>query len=171
MTDWRYAPAETGVVLDFVAALPVSECMRRLRSESLRFAGQRLCVRQTGQRLLVEVGWQQQCDDEQAGLWLLRFDGMLTPVSGGTHVCGPVVRNGTLEMLLTIPGLITAVFAVLGIALAVPFIAALSVILLGLFAAYYVTFQKLLNRLAHDLARWLTACLTQTTQEAGESLP
>lgn len=160
---WPYDPAQTGVVLDFVSALSVGECLRCLRQET-RFAGQRVCVRQEGERLLVEVGWLQQCDEEQAGLWLLRFDGVLTPVSAGTHIYGPVMRNGTLEMLLTIPGVITAVFAVLGIALAVPFVAALSVILLGLFAAYYVAFQKLLNQQAHGLARWLVACLTQPAQ-------
>lgn len=171
MTIHRYEPAQTGLVLDFVSALSMGDCLRLLRQEPQRFAGQRLCVRQEGTRLWVEVGWQQRCTDERPGLWLLRFEGVLVPVSAGTHVYGPVVRNGTLEMLLAVPGVITAVFAVLGIALAVPFVAALSVILLGLFAAYYVYYQKLLNQQAYDLGQWLMARLTEPAHSVSGPLP
>lgn len=171
MRAWRLAPAHTGVALDLVTVLSADDCLRCLLQEPQRLAGQHVCVRQEGGRVLVEVGWQHQGTDERPGLWLLRFEGALMPVSAGTHVYGPVVRNGTLEMLLAIPGLITASFAVLGIALAVPFVAALSVILLALFVAYYVTFQKLLNQQAHDLAQWIVARLTQPAHRVSGPLP
>jgi hypothetical protein len=167
VTAWRPDPAGDGVAVEFVTALALDESVRCLGGSPRRFGGQELCVRVQGDRVLVEVGWQHHGAEEAPGLWLLRFEGVLIPGDAGTRVLGQVVRNSTLETLLTVPGLITSVFAVLGIALAVPFVAILSVILLGLFVAYYVYFQKLLNRQAHDLADWVVARLA-TAEEPGE---
>ncbi|MBP8972232.1 MAG: hypothetical protein KBH93_00040 [Anaerolineae bacterium] len=168
MTALRYPPAGDAVVVEFVTALAWDECLHSLTHGPLRFGGQQLYVRVQGDRVLVETGWQQRPTEGMPGLWLLRFEGVLGPEDAGTRVVGQVVRNSTLETLLTVPGLITSVFAVLGIALAVPFVAVLSVILLVLFATYYVYFQKLLNRQAHDLAHWVVARL-MVTGEPGQS--
>ncbi len=154
-----YYSAGDGVAVEFVTALGPDECVRYLASGARRFGEQELSVRAQGDRVLVEVGWQRRPAEEAPGLWLLRFEGVLVPGDAGTRVSGQVVRNSALETLLTVPGLITSVFAVLGIALAVPFVAILSVILLVLFVAYYVYFQKLLSHQAHDLAHWVVARL------------
>jgi hypothetical protein len=168
VTALRYLPAGDAVAVEFVTALAMDECVRSLANGPRRFGGQQLCVRVRGDRVLVETGWQRHCAEETPGLWLLRFEGVLGPENAGTRVVGQVVRNSTLETLLTVPGLITSVFAVLGIALAVPFVAVLSVILLVLFATYYVYFQKLLSRQAHDLASWVVVRL-MVTEEPGQS--
>ena len=168
MTASRPDPAGDGVPVEFVTALALDESIRCLADSPRRFGGQELRVRVQGESVLVEVGWQHHGEEETPGLWLLRFEGVLIPGDAGTRVLGQVVRNSTLETLLTVPGLITSVFAVLGIALAVPFVAILSVILLALFVAYYVYFQKLLNRQAHDLADWVAARLTMG-EEPGQS--
>jgi len=168
VTALRYLPAGDGVAVEFVTALAVDECARSLANVPRRFGGQQLSVRVRGVHVLVETGWQRGSAEETPGLWLLRFEGVLVAESAGTRVVGQVVRNSTLETLLTVPGLITSAFAVLGIALAVPFVAILSVILLALFATYYVYFQKLLSRQAHDLAYWVVARL-MVTGEPGQS--
>jgi hypothetical protein len=80
------------------------------------------------------------------------------------------VRNNKLEGSLAAVGIVTAVLSVLGIALSVPFIGALSVILLILFAAYYVRYQKLLNQQATDLRQWVYEWLTIPQGWAGGSL-
>jgi hypothetical protein len=152
-------PAGDGVAVEFVTVLGPDECVRHLASGARRFGGQELSVRAQGDRVQVEVGWQRRPAEEAPGLWLLRFEGMLVPGEAGTRVYGQVVRNSTLETLLTLPGLITSVFAVLGIALAVPFVAVLSTILLVMFVTYYLYFQKLLSRQARDLAHWVVARL------------
>ena len=159
MTARQFFPAGDAVVVEFVTALARDECLRSLTHGPRRFGGQELSVRAQGDRVLVEMGWQRRPAEEAPGLWLLRFEGMLVPGDAGTRVVGQVVRNSTLETLLTVPGLITSVFAVLGIALAVPFVAILSAILLVLFVAYYVYFQKLLSYQARDLAQWVAARL------------
>ena len=120
MTALRYPPAGDAVVVEFVTALAWDECLHSLTHGPLRFGGQQLYVRVQGDRVLVETGWQQRPTEDMPGLWLLRFEGVLGPEDTGTRVVGQVVRNSTLETLLTVPGLITSVFAVLGIALAVP---------------------------------------------------
>jgi hypothetical protein len=103
-------------------------------------------------------------------LWLLRFEGSLTPISVGTRVHGVVVRNNRLEGGLAVVGILTAALSVLGIALSVPFIGSLSLILLILFAAYYVHYQKLLNQQAHDLRQWVYEWLTVPQGWASGSL-
>ena len=57
--------------------------------------------------------------------------------------------------MLALPGIVTGVFCVLGIALAVPFVATLSLILLVMLAGFYVYYQRLLTRQAHDLVNWI----------------
>ncbi len=158
------------IALDFVTALPVDESIRCLKRNIRRLKGQRIFVRQEDKRLLIESGWHAGNANEPPGLWLCRFEGELTPVSVGTRVHGRVVRNGRLELLLTLPGLITSVFAVLGIALNVLFVAALSAMMLALFMAYYVYFQKLLGRQARELSQWVFASLTVPEGRASGSL-
>jgi hypothetical protein len=81
------------------------------------------------------------------------------------------VRNKVLESVLAVPGIVTGVFCVLGIALNVPFVAVLSPILLVMLAGFYVYYQRLLARQAHDLMRWLQEWLLVPQGRAGGTLP
>jgi hypothetical protein len=156
--------------VDFVTVLSVDDCVRSLKRAAAGNAEQRLSVRLNDGRIFIEslIGHTRRGQPSQ--LWLLRFEGSLTPVSVGTRVHGEVVRNNKLEGSLAAVGIVTAVLSVLGIALSVPFIGALSVILLILFAAYYVRYQKLLNQQATDLRQWVYEWLTIPQGWAGGSL-
>lgn len=163
-------PPNTTSRLDFVTALPVDDCLRLLTRGARRTAERRLLVQLKGDALVVEWAALRVRRGQAPLLWLLRFEGDLTPVSTGTRVRGGVVRNRALESLLAVPGLVAALCGVLGIALDVPFVAILSAIFLTLFATYYVQYRHLLNRQAHDLLRWVYEWLTVPQGRAGGSL-
>lgn len=156
--------------VDFVTVLSVDDCVSSLQRGAAGRVEPRLSVRLKDGRIFIEslVGHARR--GQPSPLWLLRFEGSLTPVSVGTRVHGVVVRNNRLESGLAAVGIVTAALAVLGIALSVPFIGALSVILLILFAAYYVRYQKLLNQQAADLRQWVYEWLTVPQGWAGGSL-
>jgi hypothetical protein len=156
--------------LDFVTALPVDDCLRLLKRGARRTAERRLLVQLKGDALSVEWAALRVRRGQAPLLWLLRFEGDLTPVSTGTRVRGSVVHNTRLESLLIVPGLITVLCCGLGIALEVQFVSILSVILLILFATYYGLYRHLLSRQAHDLLRWVYEWLTVPQGRAGGSL-
>jgi hypothetical protein len=156
--------------IDFVTVLSVDDCVRSLKHGAARTVEQWLSVRLKDGRILVESLAGRNHRGQPSQLWLLRFEGSLTPISVGTRVHGVVVRNNRLEGGLAVVGILTAALSVLGIALSVPFIGSLSVILLILFAAYYVHYQKLLNQQAHDLRQWVYEWLTVPQGWASGSL-
>jgi len=156
--------------IDFVTALSVDDCVNTLRHGAARTVEQWLSVRLKDGRVFVESLAGRNRRGQPSQLWLLRFEGHLTPVSVGTRVHGVVVRNSKLEGGLAVVGIVTAALSVLGIALSVPFIGVLSVFLLILFAAYYVRYQKLLNQQAHDLRQWVYEWLTVPQGWASRSL-
>jgi hypothetical protein len=157
--------------LDLVTPLPLADCLKAIRRGAARITDQRLAVHIDGDRVRVVCATQRRRDGQAAGIWLFRFQGHLTPTDIGTHVEGIVVRNKVLDSLLALPGIITGVFCVLGIALAVPFVAALSLILLVLLAGFYVYYQRLLTRQTCDLVNWVQEWLLIPQGRAGGTLP
>jgi len=164
-TETRRAPR-----VDFVTVLSVDDCVRSLKHGAARHVEQRLSVRLTDGRLFIESLAGHARRGQSSQLWLLRFEGSLTPVSVGTRVHGVVVRNNRLEGGLAAAGMVTAALSVVGIALSLPFVGILSVFLLILFAAYYVHYQKLANQQATDLRQWVYEWLTIPQGWAGGSL-
>jgi hypothetical protein len=157
--------------LDLVTPLSLEDCLKSLKRGAARTTDQCLAVHIDGSRVRIVCGTQRGRGGQAAGMWLFRFQGCLTQISIGTHVEGIVVRNKYLEGLLALPGIITGVFCVLGIALAVPFVAALSLILLVMLAGFYVYYQKLLTHQAHDLLNWIQEWLLVPQGRAGGTLP
>ena len=157
--------------LDLVTPLPLDDCLKALKRGAARTTDQRLAVHIDGDHVRIVCTTQRRRDGQAAGIWLFRFQGHLTPTGIGTHVEGIVVRNLYLDSLLAVPGIITGVFCVLGIALAVPFVAALSLILLVLLAGFYVYYQRLLTRQASDLVNWVQEWLLIPQGRAGGMLP
>jgi hypothetical protein len=157
--------------LDLVTPLPLEDCLSVLRRHTARITDQRLSVYTDAHRVRIVSSTQRRRDGQAAGIWLFRFEGSVTPTAIGTHVEGIVVRNKVLESVLAVPGIVTGVFCVLGIALNVPFVAVLSPILLVMLAGFYVYYQRLLARQAHDLMRWLQEWLLVPQGRAGGTLP
>jgi hypothetical protein len=60
---------------------------------------------------------------------------------------------------------------VLGMALALPFVAILSLILLVMLAGFYVYYQRLLTHQARDLVNWIQKWLLVPQGRAGGTLP
>jgi hypothetical protein len=162
------APSQPNI--DFVTVLSVDDCVSSLERGAVGTVEQWLSVRLKDGRIFIESLAGQNHRGQSSQLWLLRFEGTLTPVSVGTRVHGVVVRNNRLEGGLAGVGIVTAVLSVLGIALSVPFIGTLSVFLLVLFAAYYVRYQKLLTQRDHDLRQWIYECLIAPQGWASGSL-
>lgn len=157
--------------LDLVTPLPLENCLKALKRGAAHTTDQRLTVHIDGDHVWIVCATQRSRDGHTAGIWLFRFQGTCTATPIGTHVEGIVVRNKYLEGVLALPGIITGVFCVLGIALAVPFVAALSLILLILLAGFYVVYQRLLTRQAHDLVNWIQEWLLVPQGRAGGMLP
>jgi len=157
--------------LDLVTPLPLEHCLHALKHGAKHSPNHFLAVRVEGQRVLIVRSTLRRRDGQAAGIWLFRFQGSLTSTDIGTHVQGVVVRNRYLESVLAVPGIITGVFCVLGITLAVPFVATFSLFLLLMLAGFYVTYQRLLNRQAHDLVHWMQEWLLIPQGRAGETLP
>jgi hypothetical protein len=165
------SPHPADLRLDLVTPLSLSDCLNALQDGAAQITEQRLSVRADGGRVQIVSSTQRGRDGQAAGIWLFRFQGDLTTTGIGTHVAGVIVRNKYLESLLALPGLITGLFCVLGIALAVPFVATLSLILLIMLAGFYVIFQRLLTRQAHDLLNWVQDWLLVPQGRAGGTLP
>ncbi len=154
--------------VDLICALTADDCVRVLRRGAREVNEPRLRVRREDRAVWVEarVRW-----GRALPMWMFRFEGTLRPVEAGTHVRGRVVRNRPLEGWLIAAGIITLVFMLFGVGAGVPFVKVLSLILLALFAAYYVRYQRLLLRQTRDLTGWIEAWLTVPDGRAGGSLP
>jgi hypothetical protein len=157
--------------LDLVTPLPLADCLKAIRRGAAGTTDQRLAVHIDGDHVRIVCATQRRRDGQAAGIWLFRFQGHLTPTGIGTHVEGIVVRNLYLDSLLALPGIITGVFCMLGIALAVPFVAGLSLILLVLLAGFYVYYQRLLTHQTCDLINWVQEWLLIPQGRAGGTLP
>ncbi len=157
--------------LDLVTPLPLADCLKAIKRGAAHTTDQRLAVRIDSGRLLIVCATQRGRDGQAAGIWLFRFQGYLTQTNIGTHVEGIVVRNLVLDSLLALPGIVTGIFSVLGIVLAMPFVAMLSFILLVLLAGFYVYYHKLLTRQACDLVNWVHEWLLIPQGRAGGTLP
>jgi len=157
--------------LDLVTPLPIEHCLHALKRGAAHSPERQLAVRVDGRHVLIVREMQRGRNGQASGLWLFRFQGSVTPTDIGTHVQGIVVRNKYLEGVLALPGIVTGVFCVLGIALAVPFVATLSLFLLLMLAGFYVYYQRLLTHQAHDLVNWMQEWLLVPTGRAGGALP
>lgn len=157
--------------LDLVTPLPLEDCLKALKRCAAQNTVQRLSVHAEDGQVLIVSSTQRGRDGQAAGLWLFRFQGCITPTDIGTHVEGFIVRNRVLESVLAVPGIVTGLFGVVGIALNVPFVAVLSPILLVMLAGFYGYFQTLVRRQADDLMRWLPEWLLVPQGRAGGALP
>lgn len=154
--------------IDLICALTADDCVHVLRCGAHKVSEPRLRVRCEERTVWVEarVRW-----GRTLPVWMFRFEGTFRPVEAGTHVRGRVVRNRPLEGWLIAAGVITLVFMLFGVGAGVPFVKVLSVILLMLFAAYYLRYQRLQHRQIRDLTGWIEAWLTVPEGWAAESLP
>lgn len=154
--------------IDLICALTAEDCVHVLRRAAREVNEPRLRVRSDDLTVWVEarVRW-----GRSLPVWMFRFEGTLRPVETGTHVRGRVMRNRPLEGALIAAGIITLAFMLFGVGANVPFVKLLSLFLLGLFAAYYARYQRLLHCQCRDLTTWIEEWLTVAHGWAGGSLP
>lgn len=171
MTTRQEQPARPSrAAVDVVTALSADDCVMALR-DAARRCEQPLLVRSDDGRVVIDLVAQVVPRGQRPLLWLVRFEGVLTPVGVGTHVQGVVVRNRALEGVLVVLGIATVAFCVTGVGLSMPFVAALSALLLALFVAFYALYQRRLYRQSRVFLRWLHDCLIIPQGWAGQSLP
>jgi len=171
MKPHQEQPVRTNrTAVDVVTALSADDCVTALK-HAAQYYDQPLLVRSDNGRVVIELVAQAVPRGQMPLLWLFRFEGALTPVEVGTHVQGVVVRNRALEAVLVALGIVTAAFCVTGVGLSMPFVAALSAMLLVLFVAFYVLYQRRLYRQSRVFLRWLHDCLIIPHGWAGGSLP
>jgi hypothetical protein len=138
-----------------VTALPPDDCSRLLRRGARRDYQHRLAVRIEGRRISLILAPGRLRRGQNPMMWLLRFEGELTPVSTGTRVQGVIMVNRRLESALALPGVLTGLCAAAGLVLGVGFVSILAGILLALLASYYVLFRRIITGQSSDLLRWL----------------
>ncbi|MBI5958627.1 MAG: hypothetical protein HY866_07830 [Chloroflexi bacterium] len=160
----------TEQVTDFVTALPVEDCARLLRHGARQAYRHRLAVRLDGEKLSLILISGPLPRGQNPLLWLLRFEGDLTPVSTGTRVQGVIIHNKQLESALIAPGVITGLCGGVGIALEITFVSILAGILLALSAGYYFYWRRLTQQQGSELLHWLYESLMLPQGWAGGSV-